>query len=207
METVNRDSEVTLELKDHWKPFYNRWSEWDFNITVVQIYCCVSIDSLSKIHFFELQFWSYAVKVKLGNTTLCFRTVYTTGQLCIRYAKKRKWLTHWVWRWEEVEFLASHHQTLSGFQVHWRLQFSCKELKRWRAMAAALFSYQLFPEPDTSVRSWALSNSSRRGPCRIWLITPSSMSTRTACGFTYARVRPAHSFFWHVFWRPERCCL
>lgn len=49
-------------------------------------------------------------------------------------------------------------------------------------------SHQLLPDPDTSVRSWVLSNTSLSAPCRISLTTPSSMSTSTACGFKYVSI-------------------
>lgn len=40
--------------------------------------------------------------------------------------------------------------------------------------------YQLFPEPETSVRSILLSKTSPSGPLSSSLTTPSSMSTNTA---------------------------
>lgn len=44
------------------------------------------------------------------------------------------------------------------------------------------YMYQLFPDPDTSVINCWQSNTSRRGPLRISLTTPSSMSIMTAYG-------------------------
>ena len=42
------------------------------------------------------------------------------------------------------------------------------------------YTNQLFPDPETSVMSCWQSNTSRKGPLRISLTTPSSMSIITA---------------------------